>query len=567
MKSSAYQIAKITLGIVFGFGAFSTQAANVALVGNGASSGPIIATSGFQDIALGTRVRVGKFADTNALNTTINNFKTSVADYVTTLSWLNNTNNFIDLGTNVANYGNASQTGTGVSSNAVVFNTTASLTVNGTTGTRNVFNGSIANVNYSSSIGFSTPVFIWVAYNNELGIFRDSGWVTPTSDLTALTLNLNTISSAQSGNTEILLGGYQDYASGTDLLTLYSTIPEPATGSLLLIGSGLLFGLRKRNIKKGTINMKKTSAFMALVAVSALSASAQTVSTPIVGFYKKSFPAGGSLQTVALLKPVSFQGSATGISSQVLSCSSASWASNVYSASNGLPNYYVEITSGPLSGYSFDVVSNTATTITVDSPIVGAGSTPSFLIRQHTKLSDALATASGLQDYNDQVTVYNSDSTSTSFLRDSSVATGWVDAGTFSESDAVIYPGQGYVLTTGGSGVYTISGALKTTQTVIPLYPGAVNIVSLANPGGVSKDIQAIGLGAGLADYSDQLATYSSDGTLSTANALIYGGVSDGWLDAGSFAPATGVQVEGTSPIILTVTSPSTWIVNQPLNQ
>lgn len=562
MKSTKYKFAKLAALVVFGFGTLAAEAANVALVGNGASSGPIIATSAFQDIALGTRVRIGKFSDTNALNTTINNFKTSVADYATTLTWLNNTNNFIDLGTNVANYGNASQTGTGVSSNAIVFNNTTSLTVNGVTATRNIFNGSIANVNYSSSIGFSTPVFLWVAYNNELGIFRDSGWVTPVSDLTALTLNLNTISNAQTGNTEILLGGYQDYAGGTDLLTL---IPEPATASLLMVGLGLLLSARKRSQKAAIL--KKGLLFILVGFAGAFSTSAQTVSTPIVGFYKKSFPAGGSLQTVALLKPISFQGTASAVSGTSVACSTANWVVNAYATANGLPNYYVEITSGPLTGYLFDIISNTSTAITVDSSIVGAGTNPTFLIRQHTKLSDALAGATGLQDYNDQVTVYNADSTSTSFLRDSSVPSGWVDAGTFSESDAVIYPGQGYVLTTGSSGNYTISGTLKTTQTVIPLYPGAVNIVSLANPGGITKDIQSIGLGAGLADYSDQLATYANDGSLSTQNALIFGGVADGWLDAGSFAPASGVNVEGISPLIVTVTGPSTWVLNPPLSQ
>jgi len=82
-----------------------------------------------------------------------------------------------------------------------------------------------------------------VAYGGELGIFRDSAWTTPVADLTALTLNLNTISNAQTGNTEILLGGYQDYALGsTDLLV----IPEPSTGSLALLGMTLAWTVRRK---------------------------------------------------------------------------------------------------------------------------------------------------------------------------------------------------------------------------------------------------------------------------------------------------------------------------------
>jgi hypothetical protein len=243
MKKSSELKKALGLALVLSAGLGWGHAANLAVVGNGASSGPIITTSAFGDIALGTRVRIGKFVNEATLNTQINSFKTSTLNYNGLISWLSDSANFVDLGTNVTNYGTATQTGTGVSSSAFVYNTTASLTVNGVTANRNVFTGSIANVNWSSSISFSSPVYLWVAYNNEIGIFRDSAWTAPVSDLTALTLNLNTISSAQTGNTEILLGGYQDYASGTDLLVL---IPEPSTGSLALLGMALAWTVRRK---------------------------------------------------------------------------------------------------------------------------------------------------------------------------------------------------------------------------------------------------------------------------------------------------------------------------------
>ena len=220
----------------------TSYAANVAIVGNGASSGPYIVSSAGVDIALGTRVRVGKFNDVTLLNNAVSSFKSGTS-YSDTLLSLNS--NFVDLGTAVTNFGTAGQVGAGVTTNTqFVFNTTANLTVNGTTAAHNVFNGSISNVNYSSSIGFSTPVYIWVAYNDEIGIFRDSGWTTPVSDLTALTLNLNTISNAQTGNTEILLGSYQDYATGTDQLRLQA-VPEPSTGVLMMVGAIGLVAMRR----------------------------------------------------------------------------------------------------------------------------------------------------------------------------------------------------------------------------------------------------------------------------------------------------------------------------------
>lgn len=217
-----------------------SQAASVVIVANGASTGPIFVTSSGANIDLGTRLRVGTFLDLSALNNAISAFNTGASGYAATLLALNN--NFADLGTNVANYGNASQTGTGISSSQFVFNTTASLTINGATSTRNVANGQIQNVNYTSSIGTSKSVYLWTAFNNEIGIVRASTWTTPTSDLTGLTLNLSAITAANASST-VLLGSYGDN-TGNDYLALAS-VPEPSTGALMMIGTVGLVALRR----------------------------------------------------------------------------------------------------------------------------------------------------------------------------------------------------------------------------------------------------------------------------------------------------------------------------------
>lgn len=227
-------------------GIASTQAATVTLVGNGASSGAIFVTSSFGNIDLGTRLRVGTFTDSTILNNTIAAFTAGTANYAATLSALNS--NFADLGTNVTNYGNASQVGTGVSATQVVFNTTASLAINGAAAaTYNVFNGSIQNVTYSSSIGASKNLYIWAAFNNEIGIVRNvdgtgtTAWITPTSDLSGVTMNLSGVNS----QSEVLLGTYTDYLSGSDFIRLQAAIPEPSTGALLMIGAFGLVAMRR----------------------------------------------------------------------------------------------------------------------------------------------------------------------------------------------------------------------------------------------------------------------------------------------------------------------------------
>ena len=316
--------------------------------------------------------------------------------------------------------------------------------------------------------------------------------------------------------------------------------------------------------------MKKTNLFavLALAATPAFLHAQTTSYSDIVGYYKKTFPAGGSLQSVALLKPVTFQGSATSISAAVLTSNGANWSANAFVPVNGLPAYYVEITSGPREGYLYDIVSNTANTVTVDdSSIADAGATPSFIIRAHSKLSDVLGPTVVMGDFQDQATVYNSDGTYSNFLRDSSTTTGWLDATLFSESDAVIYPGQGYVLTSSASGNYTVSGTLKSTKTAVPLFPNVPNIVSLANPGGVSKDVQSVNLGANMADFQDQVAKYNDDGSLTLAVNLLYSGSAEGFYDATTFSPASGVTVAGEEAVIATVVSPTVWVVNPPVSQ
>jgi hypothetical protein len=548
----------------------SSYSASVVLVGNAAGGGPIITTSSFGDIALGTRLRVGSFSDTALLNATISNFLTSAATFSATVSALNS--NFIDFGNGAANAGSASQTGTGVSSSQVVVNTTATVTSAGTASTRNVFNGQILNVNYSaiSGVGAGKSVYIWTAFNDEIGIFRDSGWTTPSSDLTGLTLNLVSITAA-SASTEVLLGGYKDWATGSDYLTL---IPEPTSASLLIFGGSLvLWGRRRKSLTINRINKSRTTlSYLTIVSLTLLIGvgigHAQTVSTPIVGFYKKTFPSGGSLQTSALVKASDFQGTASSVSGASLGTSTASWTVNQFAPSNGFPVYYVEITSGPLAGYTFDVLSNTANTVTLDvASLSGAGSNPTFLIRAHRKISEIFATATNLNDYQDQVTIYNSDGSTTTLLRDSGATTGWIDATTFDASDPILYPAQGFVLTTQASGQFTLTGQVNPNSTVVPLYANQPNIVSLSNPGDETKNIQSINLGTNLSDFNDQVAIYSQDGALSQSATLLWAGVSEGFYDATSFSAAVGVSITGTEPIIVTPVADTTWNLASPLNQ
>lgn len=101
-------------------------------------------------------------------------------------------------------------------------------------------------MNYTSGIGTNKNLYAWVAFNNEIGIVRNAdgtgtaNWITPTSDLSGVTMNLSSLSAS-----EVLLGTYVDYASGSDLIKLQAAIPEPTTGSLLILTGVSLVALRR----------------------------------------------------------------------------------------------------------------------------------------------------------------------------------------------------------------------------------------------------------------------------------------------------------------------------------
>ena len=226
----------------------AVMAGTITLVGNGAGGGPIFVTSTSTSIDIGTRVRIGTFTDSTALSTAISNYLSGSANYSATLSALNS--NFVDLGTGATNYGTSTQSAIGGATftpdtTKFLFNGITSLAVNGVTSNYNTFNGTITGVNYSLSIGASKNLYIWTAFNNEIGIVRNAdgtgtaAWISPTSDGANITMNMSGLQATAGGamqNAEVLLGSVLDYSSGSDLIKLSAVIPEPSTSALFLYG-------------------------------------------------------------------------------------------------------------------------------------------------------------------------------------------------------------------------------------------------------------------------------------------------------------------------------------------
>lgn len=313
--------------------------------------------------------------------------------------------------------------------------------------------------------------------------------------------------------------------------------------------------------------MKKQAAIsLAMIALFAQgSLVAQTTSySDVVGYEKKSFVAGTTGHGVGLVQAAKYSGQATSTTSGSIVVSSAPFTAAAFAPVGGLPSHYIQITSGPQAGLVVDITSNTGTTLSVHSgDLASVTGTPTFVVRPHVKVSSLFNGNTDLGDYSDTVTLYNADGSSTTLLRDSGQTTGWLDSTTFAAADAVIYPGQAFLLSTSSSGTFTATGTVNPSQTIVPIYSGLVNLISLSNPSN-GKNIQQIGLGTNLSDYADTVGTFSSDGQLQQDASLLWT-VSDGFLDATTFSPAVGVNAGGTAALIVNASSNTSWVQPSPL--
>jgi hypothetical protein len=178
-------------------------------------------------------------------------------------------------------------------------------------------------------------------------------------------------------------------------------------------------------------------------------------------------------------------------------------------------------------------------------------------------VSDLFSSSSGLTDGLDTITVFNPDGTSSILLRaaaDSS--SGWVNPIDESVANAVIYPGQGFYITAATSGNFTSSGQVETTQTVVPLYAGAINLVSRASPSGSGVQLGSLGLGSGLSPALDTVEFVSNDGNLSSTAVYLWAGA-DGFVNAVDESPANQ-NVAGGEVMNVTVANSTRWIAPAP---
>ena len=233
--------------------------------------------------------------------------------------------------------------------------------------------------------------------------------------------------------------------------------------------------------------MKKLNLAFAILALAAMAGHATTATSDVVGYSKVSVPHGTRATVPGFVKPFVFKGTGLVTSQTIASTGLSPNSLGRTSVGTGAPDYpthYAEIISGAYEGYSFDVLSNAASSVTVSGlPQELAGLTISYVIRPHLTLADI--DTSNMPDGKVILNIFNDPIVSaTTFIYDSGGM--WYDgSSTYLMNHAIIYPGYGISINNDDASSFTITfkGYVKETATVIPIYATApVNLIGPINP-------------------------------------------------------------------------------------
>jgi len=279
--------------------------------------------------------------------------------------------------------------------------------------------------------------------------------------------------------------------------------------------------------------MKKTNliAILALAATPAFLHAQTTSYSQVVGYSKLSINQGGRLIAPVFVKAAVYSGSST-VTSGIFSASGLSaGALNTTSFSDrpNFPTHYVKVTSaGTYQGLVLDVLSNTATSVTVAGTPADLTGSVTIEVIPHYTLLDLANESTGLAPYSDAVTFYDSGNNKRTYYY-AGGSDGFVaDDYSTPSGHVIIDPGTGVILNAGGNSSITMTGVVNNKKTLVPVYAGE-SIVAPLDPSGISK-VSDINLAPAIAAYSDAASVVLLNGSLATST---YYSDGTGMLDDG----------------------------------
>lgn len=276
-------------------------------------------------------------------------------------------------------------------------------------------------------------------------------------------------------------------------------------------------------------------ASMAFVAPSLLAQT--TATTDPVGFITLNVAgtggAGGSslsFRGLSLTRPVEYQGSAESVTANSVTDNEATWTDNQFNGTNGA--YFLEITSGPGAGTTYDITATTAATKTVTlAQNLGAGIAAPvvFKIRKHWTIAAVFGAANeaGLQGGTstsaDQLLLWNGTGYDIYYYQTSGLGgTGWRQAGApaVDASGTKLVMEELLLLKRGQATAVNVvlMGAVKTGQTSVPVFNGNNFLGNVyAAPmtlqsSGIYTGNPATGLAGGSSVTADQILLWNGTG-------------------------------------------------------
>ena len=251
----------------------------------------------------------------------------------------------------------------------------------------------------------------------------------------------------------------------------------------------------------------------------------------VVGYSKLSINQGGRLIAPVFIKAAVCSGSST-VTSGVFSASGLSAGAlnqTAFSDRPNFPTHYVKVTSaGSYEGLVLDVVSNTATSVTVAGAPAGLTGSVTIQVIPHYTLLDLANQSADLAPYSDAVTFYDSGNNKRTYYY-AGGSDGFVaDDYSTPSGHVIIDPGTGVILNAGGNSSITMTGVVNNKKTLVPVYAGE-SIVAPLDPSGISK-VSDINLAPAIAAYSDAASVVLLNGSLATST---YYSDGTGMLDDG----------------------------------
>ena len=122
----------------------------------------------------------------------------------------------------------------------------------------------------------------------------------------------------------------------------------------------------------------------------------QEVYSQIVGAIALDVPSQSDVVVAFPFKrSASIRGQVSSVEASAVAISDVALTANEFAATGGEPTHYLYVESGALEGRRYDIVSNTATTITVDGAEIGALDDAQVSVREHWTLGKAFPSGLG----------------------------------------------------------------------------------------------------------------------------------------------------------------------------